>query len=269
MIVRVAHRTPYVVIPKATLRDPALSLEGKGFLAWLLAKPDDWQVFAMQLAGELGINRKRVARLLDELIAAGYATRQALPWEHGSQRQGYEYTVRDSTVVENGTQPLCPATVSRNRPLLNPVTDSCKKGPYALFVEELFGLHQRATGARFVFLAKHGAMVKRLLKDLGQEDAITRLRRYYALNTWFTRDGRSLEGFAAHVNEISGEPRPPAAKICPACGSPVVGTMQSCGGCGLEVSEFSDEAAIAERRAWWSSRTASRDCTRLQTGVHK
>lgn len=76
-IVRVQHDTdrPFLIIAKETVCDHKLSFEARGFLAYLLTKPDTWRVRPEQIADEVGKNRATVYRLLNVLIAAKYVER--------------------------------------------------------------------------------------------------------------------------------------------------------------------------------------------------
>jgi hypothetical protein len=79
-IVRVEHNKdcPFLVVAKETVRDKALSFEARGFLVFLLAKPDDWTIRADVLAEECGLHRVTVYRLLKKLIEKGYVRRDVL-----------------------------------------------------------------------------------------------------------------------------------------------------------------------------------------------
>jgi DNA-binding MarR family transcriptional regulator len=76
-IVRVEHDKdrPYLTVSKGTVRDHSVSFEARGFLMFLLAKPDDWQMRPEELAEECGSSRSTVYRLLRCLIKAGYVRR--------------------------------------------------------------------------------------------------------------------------------------------------------------------------------------------------
>lgn len=78
MIVRVEHdrEKPYLMISKATLADHTMSFEARGFLAFLLTKPDNWRIRVDQLAEETGLSQATVYRLLNKLIDAHYARRE-------------------------------------------------------------------------------------------------------------------------------------------------------------------------------------------------
>jgi hypothetical protein len=75
---------------------------------------------------------------------------------------------------------------------------------YSETVAELHRLHKEATGAAYVFSAKDGSHIKRLLEAIGRDELLARLRTYYTGQHWFTRDGRSFGGFVAHVNDLAG-----------------------------------------------------------------
>lgn len=66
----------YASIPNSTLRDPRLSLEAVGLLAYLLSLPEDWEVRATQIQKQFGIGRVKQCRLYKELEGAGYLEKQ-------------------------------------------------------------------------------------------------------------------------------------------------------------------------------------------------
>lgn len=79
-IIRVEHGKdcPYLAVSKATIRDHAVSFEGRGFLMFLLAKADDWRIRPEQLAEETELHRSTVYRILARLISAGYVRRDVI-----------------------------------------------------------------------------------------------------------------------------------------------------------------------------------------------
>lgn len=66
---------PYKSMRRATFDGCGLSFEARGVLAYVLMKPDDWVVNVPDLMREGGIGRDKAYRIIDELIAAGYAER--------------------------------------------------------------------------------------------------------------------------------------------------------------------------------------------------
>jgi predicted transcriptional regulator len=62
-------------VSRDAIADNDLSLEARGFLAFLLSKPDDWQFRVDALSDELQLHRTTVYRLLTQLIEAGYIRR--------------------------------------------------------------------------------------------------------------------------------------------------------------------------------------------------
>ncbi|MEV0445908.1 hypothetical protein AB0I84_10470 [Streptomyces spectabilis] len=64
--------TGYTVLPTATLEDSRLSFRARGILAFLVAKPDDWQVRAESIAKKGKEGRDAVQAALRELRNCGY-----------------------------------------------------------------------------------------------------------------------------------------------------------------------------------------------------
>jgi hypothetical protein len=69
---------PYVMVSRALAEDEFLSLEARGLMLYLLAKPDNWTVMFkdLQRAGSMGEDRTR--RILKELEGAGYLHRRRI-----------------------------------------------------------------------------------------------------------------------------------------------------------------------------------------------
>ena len=80
-IVRVEHNKdkPYLTVSKDTVRDHSIPFEARGFLLFLLAKPDDWQVRPREIAKECKSSVSTVYRLLAQLIKSGYVRRDNIP----------------------------------------------------------------------------------------------------------------------------------------------------------------------------------------------
>lgn len=75
MIVRTKRSTNFTIISNTGMEDPRLSFKAKGILAYLLSKPDDWQVRDRQLATVGPDGRSAVQAALRELEAYGYIHR--------------------------------------------------------------------------------------------------------------------------------------------------------------------------------------------------
>ncbi len=75
MIVRIKrHKNYFTQIDRRALEDPRLSFKATGILAYLLSKPDGWQVRGEQLARAKKEGRDAVLKGLQELRKFGYAT---------------------------------------------------------------------------------------------------------------------------------------------------------------------------------------------------
>ena len=82
-IVRIAARRRYSVVPNGALEDARLSWKARGLLAYLLSKPDGWQVRSRHLETVGPDGRDSVRAGLRELEAAGYLRRDTLRDEAG------------------------------------------------------------------------------------------------------------------------------------------------------------------------------------------
>jgi hypothetical protein len=72
-IFRGAHgEQPYFMMLRTTAQDSNLSFEARGIIAYLLSKPNDWQINKSDLMREGNIGRTKMKRVMDELTDAGY-----------------------------------------------------------------------------------------------------------------------------------------------------------------------------------------------------
>jgi len=62
-----------------SLRTSAYPSAAKGLLVYLLSRPPNWSVQHKQLQRALGIGRKLLTKLLNELAEAGYVDRDEYP----------------------------------------------------------------------------------------------------------------------------------------------------------------------------------------------
>lgn len=94
MIVRIRKRTnPYAQIDKRPLENETLSWKAKGLLAYLLAKPDDWEIRMEQLASASSDGLKAVRSALAELKAAGHAELKVV--HEGGRAVGKRWVVKE------------------------------------------------------------------------------------------------------------------------------------------------------------------------------
>jgi hypothetical protein len=70
------HRAPrrhqWLVIDKRTVEDARLTWAARGLLAYLLSRPDDWEVLVKDLINRGNLKRDGIYALLRELRAVGY-----------------------------------------------------------------------------------------------------------------------------------------------------------------------------------------------------
>lgn len=119
MIQRTPRRNNFTIIGNGIFMENALSFEAMGLLAYLLSKPDNWQVHVQALVRATeGTAQKRgenkILALLRELIGAGYIIRQR---QSSGKMDYYVYdepqgepsadTTPDSgSCAENASQPI-------------------------------------------------------------------------------------------------------------------------------------------------------------------
>ena len=77
------RENPYKQVRRGTFDGSGLSFEARGVLAYVLMKPDDWELQITDIMREGNIGRDKAYRIIDELIAAGYAERVDGRDEHG------------------------------------------------------------------------------------------------------------------------------------------------------------------------------------------
>jgi hypothetical protein len=109
---------PFVQIDKECINDSSVSWRAKGILAYLLSKPDNWQVYEQDIINHSTDGRDAVRNSIKELIRAGYISKEQ------SRTKGKfasnDYTVSDTKMVDeaskNAPSPEKPSTVN---PLLS------------------------------------------------------------------------------------------------------------------------------------------------------
>lgn len=91
-VIRIASRKRFLIIDTRAIEDSRLSWAARGLHAFLLAKPDDWEVRIGHLITCSPAGRDAVYRILQELERFSYLQRQQVRNEHG-QITGLTYVV--------------------------------------------------------------------------------------------------------------------------------------------------------------------------------
>lgn len=93
-------RQSFTIMPNATLNDSRLSWEAKGMLAYLISKPDHWQVRVSHLVKESpNAKKRRVLTILDELETLGYITNNGQRFTEAGDFSYVERIVHEISVV--------------------------------------------------------------------------------------------------------------------------------------------------------------------------
>lgn len=119
MIQRTPRRNNFTIIGNGIFTENALSFEAMGLLAYLLSKPDNWQVHVQALVRATeGTAQKRgenkILALLRELIGAGYIIRQRQSsgkmdyyvYDEPQGEPSADTTLDSGSCAENASQPI-------------------------------------------------------------------------------------------------------------------------------------------------------------------
>lgn len=127
-IIRVSKgkENPFVMINKRTLTDSTLTWEARGVLAYLLSKPNDWQVRVGDLIRQGPGGRQRMQRILKELETQGYIQRCRL--RNGNGTFHWETTVYERPTTEQSTigGKAAHGSAAHGKPVHIPRIDSTK-----------------------------------------------------------------------------------------------------------------------------------------------
>ncbi len=117
------HDNKYTVIDNKVLQDNSISWKAKGVLSYLLSLPDDWKIYLEELTEHTtdGITATRSA--VQELINAGYITRNQLKDDKG-RFDNYEYVVHETKKEPKLGFPISDELISDNLTLQS--TDNTK-----------------------------------------------------------------------------------------------------------------------------------------------
>jgi hypothetical protein len=116
-ILRVKRTKGYTTIPNSTLCDHRLSFRARGVLAFLLAKPDDWETRTTDLPEHGREGRDAVRTALKELRELGYMDQEREQYrddESGKWLWRTVTIVRDFPEPENPTSEVVPETDSQS-----------------------------------------------------------------------------------------------------------------------------------------------------------
>lgn len=99
-IIRIDHNraNPYVMLNKSVLEDPNISWAAKGLWAYLMSRPDNWEVNVQHLAkiySGRGGGEEAIWAILKELIKNGYCERKEKPKTQNGKFSGVEYVIKE------------------------------------------------------------------------------------------------------------------------------------------------------------------------------
>lgn len=91
-IKRGKYKTNYFHMYNEAVRDPELTAQAKGVLAYLLSMPPDWQIYTRYLYREFNNGRDAIIKAFNELVEATYIIKTEIRDESG-RKKGYDYDV--------------------------------------------------------------------------------------------------------------------------------------------------------------------------------
>ena len=106
MIIRRHITSNFTIIPNEALLDTRLSISARWLLAYLLSRPNDWQVQVGDIQKKGGIGREKAYYLIKELVAVGWVRKDFSRGE-GGQWGGVDYVVMDQPEVEKTSISPC------------------------------------------------------------------------------------------------------------------------------------------------------------------
>lgn len=101
--VRVAKRSGYTIIPNGLLPEGKISARSWGIYAYLLSRPDGWEVRASHLATVFKEGRDAIYKALKELVAAGLMELESYRNEDGLPRKRYVLLSPESVLYPPNT----------------------------------------------------------------------------------------------------------------------------------------------------------------------
>lgn len=131
------NKSSYVVLDKGFLNNRSLSWKAKGLLAYLLSKPDDWQIYMEALKDESKDGKDGTRTALNELIGLGYITRD-------QKRQRGLFTGMEYIVHE--TPNLQPEVVEPHTGKPHTENPSLLSNEYTIIYRELVEFFTKTTG---------------------------------------------------------------------------------------------------------------------------
>jgi hypothetical protein len=82
-IIRVHKENNFAIVPNALLQDERLSAAATGCIAYLLSKPNDWQLRRVDIERRFDCGKEKAQKMLRELEDAGYLVRETTRDEQG------------------------------------------------------------------------------------------------------------------------------------------------------------------------------------------
>ena len=103
-IIRVHKQKNFSIISNSALYDTRLTFKAKGVWAYLLSKPDDWQVHVSQLAKAGPDGKTAIYSALKELKKYGYMEHN--PIRKDGKISGFEYVINEEPIINEQAEKL-------------------------------------------------------------------------------------------------------------------------------------------------------------------
>ena len=126
MIKRAKRHERFYIVSHALI-DSEISAEALGVAVYVLSRPDDWIIRPTQIRKKFNCGKERMTRILTEIVALGYATKEKARSTAGTF-DGCNWTFYESPYPEKPStvkpEPVNPPLLNTNNNLIRNLTTS-------------------------------------------------------------------------------------------------------------------------------------------------
>jgi hypothetical protein len=106
MIIRSEKKGNFTIIDNGAFTDSNLSWKAKGILAYLLTKPNNWELIVNDLLNHTTDGKTATYSGIDELVSQGYIVKHQIRDDFTKQVEGLEYHIFETKALNTGNLKL-------------------------------------------------------------------------------------------------------------------------------------------------------------------